>query len=237
MSQSDRDHPAPHRRAGIDRARGGAIRAGRQRNYRRTAGRGRSEPRQVRDSSGRTTGVAPSGGSPIRIHPKRPRWGRMAAFCRRLRELLPSKDTDASGQGSWYLVDRAPIITGRDLRSATAVPSTDNPGGYEVNFTLSTEAARRFGPFTEQNVGRPMAIVLDRKVVSAPVIQSRIEDSGRITGRFGAARSKRLGAWYCAPERFPRRSAIWRSARWGRRWERTRSGMECRPRLSACWWC
>lgn len=100
-------------------------------------------------------------------------------------QLLPSKDTDASGQGSWYLVDRAPIITGRDLRSASAVPSTDNPGGYEVNFTLSTEAARRFGPFTEQNVGRPMAIVLDGKVVSAPVIQSRIEDSGRITGRFG----------------------------------------------------
>src|SRR5712692_426388 len=100
-------------------------------------------------------------------------------------ELLPSKTVDASGQGSWYLADRAPIITGRDLRNATAIPSTDNPGSYEVNFTLSTDAARRFGPFTEQNVGRPMAIVLDRKVESAPVIQSRIEDSGRITGRFG----------------------------------------------------
>jgi preprotein translocase subunit SecD len=101
-------------------------------------------------------------------------------------ELMPSKSVDpTSGQGSWYLVDRSPIITGRDLRSATAIPSTDNPGSYEVNFTLSTDAARRFGPFTEQNVGRPMAIVLDKKVESAPVIQSRIEDSGRITGRFG----------------------------------------------------
>ena len=100
-------------------------------------------------------------------------------------ELLASKTVDASGQGSWYLVDRSPIITGRDLRNASAIPSTDNPGSYEVNFTLSTDAARRFGPFTEQNVGRPMAIVLDRKVESAPTIQSRIEDSGRITGRFG----------------------------------------------------
>jgi preprotein translocase subunit SecD len=100
-------------------------------------------------------------------------------------ELMPSRTTDASGQGSWYLVARSPIITGRDLRSATAVPNTENPGTYEVTFTLSTEAARRFGPFTEQNVGRPMAIVLDHKVESAPVIQSRIEDSGRITGRFG----------------------------------------------------
>src|ERR1700726_3005141 len=107
-------------------------------------------------------------------------------------ELLPSKTTDAAGQGSWYLVDRSPIITGRDLRNAVATPSTDNPGSYEVNFTLSTDAARRFGPFTEQNVGRPMAIVLDRKVVSAPVIQSRIEDSGRITGRFGQQESNDL---------------------------------------------
>jgi len=100
-------------------------------------------------------------------------------------ELVPSKTTDASGQASWYLLDRLPIITGRDLRGATALPSTDTPGSYEVSFTLSTEAARRFGPFTEQNVGRPMAIVLDHKVESAPVIQSRIDDQGRITGRFG----------------------------------------------------
>jgi preprotein translocase subunit SecD len=107
-------------------------------------------------------------------------------------ELVPSKTTDTTGQASWYLVSRSPIITGRDLRSATALPSTDNPGSYEVAFTLSTEAAGRFGPFTEQNIGRPMAIILDHKVVSAPTIQSRIEDSGRITGRFGQQESNDL---------------------------------------------
>jgi preprotein translocase subunit SecD len=100
-------------------------------------------------------------------------------------EILPGKEADATTQGGVWVVDRTPIITGRDLRSATALPSTDNPGSYEVAFTLSTEAARRFGPFTEQNIGRPMAIVLDHKVESAPVIQSRINDSGRITGKFG----------------------------------------------------
>ena len=100
-------------------------------------------------------------------------------------ELMPSKEVDANAQGSVYVVDRTPIITGRDLRGAQALPSTDNPGSYEVSFTLSTEAAGRFGPFTEQNIGRPMAIVLDHKVESAPVIQSRINDSGRITGKFG----------------------------------------------------
>jgi preprotein translocase subunit SecD len=92
----------------------------------------------------------------------------------------------------WYLLDRASIVTGRDLRSATAVRSTESPGRFEVHFTLSTEAARRFGPFTEANVGRRMAIVLDHRVQTAPVIQSRIEDSGRITGQFGQEEAKDL---------------------------------------------
>jgi preprotein translocase subunit SecD len=103
-------------------------------------------------------------------------------------ELVPGSagGTDAAQAGQeWYLLDRDPIITGRDLRSAQAEQSTDNPAYYEVVFTLSTDAARRFGPFTEANIGRPMAIVLDHKVQSAPVINSRIDDSGRIEGQFG----------------------------------------------------
>ncbi len=90
-----------------------------------------------------------------------------------------------AGAESWYLLDRRSIITGTDLRSATEQRSTDNPGSWEVHFSLSTEAARRFGPFTEQNIGRPMAIVLEHRVYSAPLIKGRIDDSGRIEGRFG----------------------------------------------------
>jgi preprotein translocase subunit SecD len=102
-------------------------------------------------------------------------------------ELVPggAGGTDAAAAGQeWYLLDRDPIITGRDVRNAVAEQSTDNPAYYEVVFTLSTDAARRFGPFTEANIGRPMAIVLDHKVQSAPVINSRIDDSGRIEGQF-----------------------------------------------------
>jgi preprotein translocase subunit SecD len=100
-------------------------------------------------------------------------------------EIVPAKSTDPAVPAGVYLVDRTPIITGRDLRSATPQLSTETPGSYEVSFTISTDAARRFGPFTEQNIGRPMAIMLDKKVESAPTIQGRIDDSGRITGRFG----------------------------------------------------
>ena len=104
-------------------------------------------------------------------------------------ELVPGRATTQTNAGTtesegWYLLDRAPVITGRDLRSATENRSTNNPGQYQVNFSLSAEAAKRFGPFTEQNKGSQMAIVLEKRVYSAPVINGRIDDSGEITGSF-----------------------------------------------------
>ncbi len=85
----------------------------------------------------------------------------------------------------WYLVDRAPIVTGADLRNATESRSTNNPGQWQVNFVLSAEAASRFGPFTEGHKGQQLAIVLEHKVYSAPVINGRIDDNGMIEGSFG----------------------------------------------------
>jgi preprotein translocase subunit SecD len=70
------------------------------------------------------------------------------------------------------------------LRTAVENRNTNNPGQWQVNFTLSPEAARRFGPFTQQNISRQMAIVLDHRVYSAPVINGRIDDSGMIEGSF-----------------------------------------------------
>jgi len=86
----------------------------------------------------------------------------------------------------YYVLDKAPIVTGQDLRNADAGPSPDNPGSYEVDFKLSTAAAGRFGTFTEQQaaIGGRMAVVLDKQVYEAATIKGRIEDSGRITGDF-----------------------------------------------------
>ena len=103
-------------------------------------------------------------------------------------ELLPGTGRASAGSTDtgevWYVVNRAPIVTGRDLRSAVETRNTTNPGTWQVNFTLSPEAARRFGPFTQQNIGHNMAIVLDHKVNSDPVINGRIDDSGMIEGNF-----------------------------------------------------
>ena len=102
--------------------------------------------------------------------------------------ILPGRaDTSSPGQSEdqvYYVVSRSPVVTGLDLKGATPGPSQRYPGQFEVDFHLSTAAAARFGPFTETNVGRRMAIVLDGKVYTAPTINSRIEDSGVIEGNF-----------------------------------------------------
>ena len=86
---------------------------------------------------------------------------------------------DPAGEG-WFVVARTPVITGRDLRDAR--PAQDEFGKWETAFVLSQEAKGRFARFTEANIGNRLAIALDNQIRSAPVIQSRIEDQGRITG-------------------------------------------------------
>jgi preprotein translocase subunit SecD len=57
----------------------------------------------------------------------------------------------------------------------------DEFGKWETSFVLSQDAKGRFGRFTESNIGNRLAIVLDNQVFTAPTIESRIEDTGRIT--------------------------------------------------------
>jgi preprotein translocase subunit SecD len=81
---------------------------------------------------------------------------------------------------SWYLANRTAVVTGRDLRNAR--PSQDQFGKWETSFVLSPDAGRRFGRYTEANVGNKLAVLLDGKARSVAVINSKIEDSGVITG-------------------------------------------------------
>ena len=96
----------------------------------------------------------------------------------------------AAAQNEWYIAERVPAITGRDLRNAR--PGRDENNRPEVEFTLTADGARRFGQFTESNIGSRLAVVLDGKIQSVATIQSRISDSGRITGRFSQQRTNDL---------------------------------------------
>ncbi len=85
-------------------------------------------------------------------------------------------------QTVYYLVRRVPVVTGRDLRNAKEGPdSFQQPA---VHFSLKSDAAVKFGRVTGENVNHRLAIVLDRTVISAPNIESRITDEGQINGGF-----------------------------------------------------
>jgi preprotein translocase subunit SecD len=87
------------------------------------------------------------------------------------------------GQQAWYLITRSPIVRGTDIRDAHASQGGDaGRGAWETNFVLTQDAAKRFGRYTEANIGNRAAIVVDGQIISAPTIQSRISDTGRITG-------------------------------------------------------
>jgi SecD/SecF fusion protein len=95
-------------------------------------------------------------------------------------ELLPSTD----GYAPAYVVKKRAEVTGEMLVDAQA--RFDQQTGHPiVQFRFNGQGARRFAEVSSQNIGRRFAIVLDRKIISAPVIQTAITGgSGQITGNF-----------------------------------------------------
>jgi preprotein translocase subunit SecD len=90
-----------------------------------------------------------------------------------------------------YLVYRQSLLDGRDIVDAR--PSFDQIGRPDVDFRFTARGTRVFAQLTQENVGRPFAIVLNREVLSAPVIQTPIlGGSGQITGNFTVEDAKRL---------------------------------------------
>jgi preprotein translocase subunit SecD len=86
----------------------------------------------------------------------------------------------AGGQQSWYLVSRIPQIRGTDIRDASAAAGELNR--WETNFVLTQQAAKKFGVYTDASIGQKAAIVVDGVAIEVATIQSKITDSGRITG-------------------------------------------------------
>lgn len=95
-------------------------------------------------------------------------------------------------EGGEYLLRETPVVPGEDL--ADSQPGFDSRDGQPViNFRFNQAGARKFGAFTKENVGRPFAIVLDDKVLSAPVIREPIlGGSGQISGNFTVESTNRL---------------------------------------------
>ena len=97
-------------------------------------------------------------------------------------------------QGNKYTVERVARVQGDRLVDAKA--GYDQQGGQPIiSFRFDPLGAKQFGQITTDNVGKPFAIVLDGKVLSAPVIQEPIlGGSGQITGHFTVEETTSMAA-------------------------------------------
>ena len=87
-------------------------------------------------------------------------------------------------RGEKFLIEKRVLVSGADL--VDAQPGFDQRSSEPiVSFRFNSSGARKFAEATQQNVGKPFAIVLDNKVISAPVIREPIlGGSGQISGSF-----------------------------------------------------
>ena len=98
---------------------------------------------------------------------------------------------DPGDGGAFYILEKAPVITGDDLVDAR--PDTDQNGLPVVVFRLAPSGGAVFCRYSGENVGRAFAITLDEEVVSAPVIREAIcGGSGQISGNFNVQETTNL---------------------------------------------
>jgi preprotein translocase subunit SecD len=101
-------------------------------------------------------------------------------------EILPSDTKGATGDVQQFVVKKKIEVSGGDLTDARAATSSDT-GAWIVSFEFNSVGARRFAKTTTDNVGKLFAIVLDNKVISAPVIHEPITGGrGQISGNYTA---------------------------------------------------
>ncbi|CAN5896654.1 protein translocase subunit SecD [soil metagenome] len=102
-------------------------------------------------------------------------------------QLLPYEEG-----GGAILIKKRALVTGEMLTDAHQGFDSQT-GQAVVNFRFNGQGARRFGDATAQNIGKRFAIVLDNKVISAPVINGAITGgSGQISGNFTAESANNL---------------------------------------------
>lgn len=97
-------------------------------------------------------------------------------------EIVFERDKETNRVLVAYLVADQADVTGDYLTDARV--QFDPQGRPVVGFTFNPEGGRIFGELTRENVGEALAIILDERVYSAPVIRSQINMRGQIEGRF-----------------------------------------------------
>lgn len=117
------------------------------------------------------------------------------AFWEEGAEKISSASAEALPLGITNFYQNKPVptkLTGKDLKKAQVVFGSQD-GTPQVALTFSGEGAKMFGEITQKNVGKPVAIVLDNAVISAPIVQQAIlTGDAVISGNFTADTAKNL---------------------------------------------
>jgi TonB family protein len=112
----------------------------------------------------------------------------------RLAETEPApglREAELDGSDRRVYLRPDAVVTGADVTSARV---TDAGGQYSISVTFSTPASNRLAAATKSHIGRPVAILLDGRVISAPTLRSIIRGSAVITGDFTRAQAERIAA-------------------------------------------
>jgi hypothetical protein len=111
-------------------------------------------------------------------------------------EIRLAEETPASGlqlstgaAGAIYL-HRDAIVTNIDIAAARVVATS--PLGFGVEVTFTPSAAERILRMTRPHVGKPIAILIDGKVVASPSMKSAISSSAQINGDFDRVQAERI---------------------------------------------
>jgi preprotein translocase subunit SecD len=94
------------------------------------------------------------------------------------------------GSGRPVYVSDDILLSNADIASARVV---SGPNGFQIEVSFTRVGTERFASATEQNIMKPLAILLDGRLISAPIVREKIT-GGRavITGRFTEQEARRI---------------------------------------------
>ena len=101
-----------------------------------------------------------------------------------LRVLRYVTGVDSEKDARWAIVETPAIVSGNDLRNATAIPSAGGSTEYSVSFSLRPDGAKRLSSWTREHINEYLAVILNDEIESIAFVKSEMYDTGEISGRF-----------------------------------------------------
>lgn len=111
----------------------------------------------------------------------------------RLAETAPAKglkEAVVEGTTRKVYLHKEAVVTGRDI--AEARPTSDSAGKDAIGITFTKAGGEKIAKATGAHKGKPLAIVVNGKVISAPVIRAKISTKAVISGEFSKKEIKRI---------------------------------------------